>query len=73
MELSEIYRQVRMHQANQSQYAPVTPRIVYEVLDRTGTTPMSLSITLGQEDTKMHTLCQIETSNDALNGLNRII
>ena len=30
-------------------------------------------MTLDQKDTKMHNLCHIETSNDALNDVNRII
>ena len=30
-------------------------------------------MTLDQKETKMHNLCHIETSNDALNGVNRII
>ena len=49
------------------------PRIVYGVLGGTGTTLMSLNMTLDQKDTKMHNLCHIEMSNDALNGVNRII
>ena len=51
----------------------LSPRIVYGILGGTGTTLTSLNMTLDQKDTKIHNLCHIETSNDALNGVNRII
>lgn len=50
----------------------LSPRIVYEVLYRTGTIVISSCMTLGRDNTEIHDLCPIEMSNEAINGLNRI-
>ena len=50
----------------------LSPRIVYEVLYRTGTIVISSCMTLGRDNTEIHNLCPIEMSNEAINGLNRI-
>ena len=50
----------------------LSPRIVYEVLHRTGTIVISSCMTLGQDNTEIHNLCPIEMSNEAINSLNGI-